>query len=445
MTTVVTKIGDREAIPVRAVSFITHHQIDALALAGLLYENDLYYDGLAKVEKADIHHAQLKKGTRTLYAFCVNGGEIKKIKSVYWHDVFFDLKAIRENLRAFDAKHKTNSRQEFRKKSLKRLPAGIFLWRDDFEKVWGGLVAEDSADDNECETSFINETEGVRLIDYSPEMESKEIALAVMEGFDVSPAFAVADTPVQKKEKVYLRDLHYLVGHHGMPDLTHCNSSKYSVLGFSIDEKGIYPDESREFKDFVNGLLPAEADVLLHQMLPKDYVYAPGKPLLTFPCSITALRRVLDAIGEAGMIIDERGSEYLEDDESDLDPETSVPARQTKVGRPRKHEQRVAFISDVVEAACASGLEIHSDEMPGTKIGFLEALRRVERELGTGQLFACGHGSKEMGLALKAAGCHWSPGPKADAGYWHQACPQLLAKIHLKNFRRKLGDTPSVL
>lgn len=328
MHNVLTKIGNREAIPVRAVPFATHFHIDAKGLAGLLYENNLYYDGQAKVEAHEIKLAQLRKQKRVLYAYYIHEGDVKKIEPVDWHEIFLDLKALQEELCNYDKNHKTNSRKKWQERSTTLLPAGVFLWKDDFEAMWGSLITTDCADEDDLSISLLNETEGERQVNYFPRLESKWIATAVIEGFNAVTASRASTTP-QKRKEVYLRDLHYLVGHPGQPSLTHYASSEYVFVGISITESGIYLDESQEFKDFLNQQLPEEADKWLYEILPPNYAYKPGQPLLTFPCSITDLRKLLDDIGESGSIHEERASEYEERALS----KGSVPETKTRTRR----------------------------------------------------------------------------------------------------------------
>lgn len=115
---VITKINGKDALPVRAIPLLTDWQ-------------GLSPDGLAKILAGDSDHWPSFDGL-TAYRLQTDGS-IEAIPPRWWRSwVVRKLNAISDAIKAKQASHETGY-QQWRSESLAQLPAGVFVWRDEFE------------------------------------------------------------------------------------------------------------------------------------------------------------------------------------------------------------------------------------------------------------------------------------------------------------------------
>ena len=115
---VIIKINDRQALPVRAIPLLTDW-------------HGLSPDGLAQILAGDSDHWPSFDG---LTAHRLHSdGSIEAIPPRWWVSwVVGELEATSNTIKAKETSRATG-RQQWRRESLAQLPAGVFVWRDEFE------------------------------------------------------------------------------------------------------------------------------------------------------------------------------------------------------------------------------------------------------------------------------------------------------------------------
>ena len=190
---VVVLINGREAIPVRAIPLLTNWA-------------SMSPDIVARVLAAD----EDIFGFEGLQAYHLEGGLPRQILPAWWQkSCVRELKALSERLESTHAGHETQHAQ-WRDESLLLLPAGAFVWKDEYTTLhdsnWASRLREkrhtawflnrcadrnEEIDDAE-EPSFMQkiairrvdeEFEAWRTLDFSPFIPSINRKNSVMEGF----------------------------------------------------------------------------------------------------------------------------------------------------------------------------------------------------------------------------------------------------------------------
>lgn len=162
-------IGGREAIPVRAIPFLTNWEV-------------LSPDVVAGVLAGDCDFFHAFKG---LTAHHVEQGQVKAIAKSFWGNfVVRELIALSDRTRHNEVTHEDGMSQ-WRRESSALLPAGAFVWRDEFEpRFWarhgpeGETVVQATADG---EFELAPRNEDIEL-DFDPFL-SAETANLVLAGF----------------------------------------------------------------------------------------------------------------------------------------------------------------------------------------------------------------------------------------------------------------------
>jgi hypothetical protein len=166
---VLVLIGGREAIPVRAIPFLTNWEV-------------LSPDVVAGVLAGDCDFFHAFKG---LTAHHVEQGQVKAIAKSFWGNfVVRELIALSDRTRHNEVTHEDGMSQ-WRRESSALLPAGAFVWRDEFEpRFWarhgpeGETVVQATADG---EFELAPRNEDIEL-DFDPFL-SAETANLVLAGF----------------------------------------------------------------------------------------------------------------------------------------------------------------------------------------------------------------------------------------------------------------------
>lgn len=165
--TVVVLINDREAIPVRAIPFLTYWEVlspDDLAKA--LTGEDDFNQSFAELQA----HQLIDDGTTT------------PVPKKFWANfVVRELAALSERIDHSEMPHE-DGYDQWRRESLVKLPAGIFVWRDEFEECFWRKYGPDG------ETIWLSDGErGQRnesiQLDFDPFIPRVDFQGVVMEGF----------------------------------------------------------------------------------------------------------------------------------------------------------------------------------------------------------------------------------------------------------------------
>lgn len=172
---VIVEINGRQALPVRAIPLLTDWRVFSADIA-------------AKILSGDSEHWPSFEG---LHAYrLLPDGNTEQISPRWWSWVVNELAAVDEEVSANQPSINIG-RQQWRRESLAQLPAGVFVWCDEFEVAHVAEFGPDSmrARSNPCE--FDPTT---RALDFNPQ-PPPDIAPQhlVLEGF--SPTGNVSATP----------------------------------------------------------------------------------------------------------------------------------------------------------------------------------------------------------------------------------------------------------
>lgn len=123
---VIVEIDGREALPVRAIPLLTDWKEmspDAVAKALAGDEHYYYFDGLC--------------------AYRIEGGATKPIRATWWQGFAVrNLKALSDRIKADQVTHEAGH-QKWRKESLAELPAGVFVWKDEYVPMYESRYGPD--------------------------------------------------------------------------------------------------------------------------------------------------------------------------------------------------------------------------------------------------------------------------------------------------------------
>ena len=164
---VVVVINGREAVPVRAIPLLTNWETmspDIVSRALAWDEDAMYFEGLQ--------------------AFQFDDGQ-RAVPATWWENMARrQLKALSHAIKAVQITHETGL-QEWRRKSLEVLPAGVFVWKDEFEPMHCRRYGPDGTTllKNGAQ---LTEKEHARVValDFDPFIPDKDMQGLVMEGFE---------------------------------------------------------------------------------------------------------------------------------------------------------------------------------------------------------------------------------------------------------------------
>lgn len=162
---VIVEIDGRNAIPVRTIPFLTNWatmspDVVAVALAG----EDHHFLGLS--------------------SFRIEGTNQKKISTTWWKNFpCRQLKALSEEIKDKETTHETGY-QEWRSRSISVLPAGVFVWQDEFVSCHGKRYGP-------CGRTYLTERGAMPRdehkrrveLDFDPFIPDSYTQLMIMEGF----------------------------------------------------------------------------------------------------------------------------------------------------------------------------------------------------------------------------------------------------------------------
>ncbi len=161
---VIIEINGRQALPVRSIPLLTDWHTHSP-------------DQLAKNLAGDCEFRP-SFGELTAYILQPDGSTVAINKRWWASWVVRKLQAISDAIEATQVSHETGS-QQWRRESLKQLPAGVFVWRDEFESAHASEYGDDSL---RARSEDFNPS--IYALDFNPQPDP-EIApqYLVLEGF----------------------------------------------------------------------------------------------------------------------------------------------------------------------------------------------------------------------------------------------------------------------
>ncbi|MFC7434326.1 hypothetical protein ACFQNJ_07360 [Hydrogenophaga bisanensis] len=174
---VIIKIGDREAVPVRAIPLLTHWETmspDVVAQALAWNEGEPHFKGLQAFR-------------------CYEGS--RPIPAREWeNEVCWQFTALNESMKATGNTPATGL-LEWRRRALEILPAGVYVWKDEFEPMHCMRYGPDGETLLKNMVPVDDEAhERLVALDFDPVISDPEIQRLVFEGFVPTPAGDAAFT-----------------------------------------------------------------------------------------------------------------------------------------------------------------------------------------------------------------------------------------------------------
>lgn len=193
---VIVMIDGREAIPVRAIPFLTNWETmspDAIAEA-LAHEDDLHWDYFFP-----------------LTALRVEGPQLKPIAASWWENFpVKHLSAISAALKARETAGELTHELayiEWRRQSLLELPSGVFVWKDDFVQCHSRKYNSYAMTTIRNGKELSKEEQAKRYsLDFDPYIANLETCAAVMQGFERFQSSIINDGTGQHSDMGALKE-----------------------------------------------------------------------------------------------------------------------------------------------------------------------------------------------------------------------------------------------
>lgn len=164
---VIVVIKGREAIPVRAIPLLTDWSVmspDVVAKALAWDEFYFNFEGLC--------------------AYRIEEGKVKPIKATWWREFAVrDLKALSDRITAWQITRDAG-RPKWRKESLAELPAGVFVWKDEYVPMYQWQYGPDALA-RSLGRELTQSERQERELNFDPFMRPELYSL-VMDGFECS-------------------------------------------------------------------------------------------------------------------------------------------------------------------------------------------------------------------------------------------------------------------
>jgi hypothetical protein len=181
---IVVMIKGREAIPVRAIPFLTNWEtMSPDAIARALARDDFFwtFDGLN--------------------AYCEEDENFRLIEATWWENFACrKLKALSDSIKATETTHETGY-QEWQEKSLEILPAGTFVWKDEFAPLHAARYGRYGTTYITASGGVMTEDEQQRrtALNFEPFIPDTKIKIKIMEGFEIQElAVKFKPAPLQR-------------------------------------------------------------------------------------------------------------------------------------------------------------------------------------------------------------------------------------------------------
>jgi hypothetical protein len=167
---VVVIIKGREAIPVRAIPFLTNWET-------------MSPDEIASMLASDGHFWT----SQPLHAYVMEDENLRAIEENWWENFACrELEALSDSIKATETTHETGY-QEWRERSLAILPAAAFVWKEEFALQHATRHGSDG-------TVFITHSGSVKeeveqqkrmTLNFDPFIPDPKLKSLIMEGFEV--------------------------------------------------------------------------------------------------------------------------------------------------------------------------------------------------------------------------------------------------------------------
>ncbi len=206
-------VNDREALPVRAIPFVT----------GWNMSPDMVATGLAHTDEA--------KRLKGVFAHRIVDNEIVAVMPKHWDAIKVALAGLDELLPTSNAGY-----AEWRDKSPSLLPEGVFVWLDDFSVAYGKAF---SANNWICD-----EREGERELDLVP-MIGPSAESIVMAGFICTELLNAEHQPVNESAPTSEPSIGVIANSTIGPLKVYTNDTKKRrhaldpAIDFAVDEHGL--------------------------------------------------------------------------------------------------------------------------------------------------------------------------------------------------------------
>lgn len=163
-------VEGREAIPVRAIPLMT------------VWET-LSADRLANW----LSHCRFSTGHHTLFAWRMEDDVPTKIAPNWWRNFCVEQFGVLDRQIRSETNDEAAGYQRWQRESISVLPAGTFVWRDEFEAIYNRRFNLDASDDEACEiASLAGVQHGKGELDFNPFIADEAMRLDVIEGIPES-------------------------------------------------------------------------------------------------------------------------------------------------------------------------------------------------------------------------------------------------------------------
>lgn len=206
-------VDQKEIVPVRLIPLVANGWLGHETLSGI-FANKLRVNGFPYPQGG-------RAGNNGVHAFHLNDeGLPVQMWESEWDDIYREISLLEPLLRKDEERNGVPGSKEFvwRLEATRVLPAGVFMWRDDLDRLWDehlkSFVAdEDDVDDTDIlmESPSKDEPEDFRKLNYDRHIKPEYKGL-ILEGFEhltenilpspVAPAFIAIDTPETLRDQL---------------------------------------------------------------------------------------------------------------------------------------------------------------------------------------------------------------------------------------------------
>lgn len=170
-------IGGREAIPVRAIPFMTRWET-------------ISPDRLANW----LSHDDFSRGFHDLFAWRLEEDKPTKVQPNFWENFIVEsFPVLNDQIRKGNPEQKAGY-QHWQRESIGLLPAGVFVWRDEFEPIYNRRFWPQDADGNALPAEH---RDVLRVaLEFSPQVVGPDMGATVAEGMPTDSFRLYSFTPL---------------------------------------------------------------------------------------------------------------------------------------------------------------------------------------------------------------------------------------------------------
>lgn len=179
---VIVTIQGKQAIPVRAIPLLTNWEV---------LTPDEVADALAGGEHGYAFH--------DIFAYRMEENEVRPVVQTWWENFpCRALTALSDRIKATEISHEAGY-QEWRKQSLCELPAGVFVWKHEFEPRYLRRYGRQGTTFLTAAGDLMPESEQHRrvILNFDPFIAEPEIRSLVLEGFSHAASGTPFDFPLR--------------------------------------------------------------------------------------------------------------------------------------------------------------------------------------------------------------------------------------------------------